>query len=65
MLIFGVAVTVDLRCINAFSLGVKCTNHNTKQSIDGQAKAISPIGIDFNGGSDYLVTPIGRSLGHY
>jgi hypothetical protein len=49
MLIFGVAVTIDPGSINAFSPGVKCTKHNTKRAIDGQAKAITKTGIDFQG----------------
>jgi len=65
MLNLGVGVTFDERRVRAFSVGVKSTNHNTKRLIDGQAKAITQTGIDFNGGSDYRVTPIRTSLGHY
>jgi len=43
---------------------VKCTNHNTKQSIDGQAKGITKTGIDFKGGADYRVTPIAVARHH-
>jgi hypothetical protein len=43
---------------------VKCTNHNTKQSIDGQAKGITKPGIDFKDGADYRVTPIAAVRHH-
>jgi len=49
MLILGVAETVRCGSCPTLLSGVKCTHHNTKQSIDGQAKAITKTGIDFQG----------------